>query len=138
MKIPMKTAPSGGVRAVVRQVQPHKPTHVFKNFHGHPTKNRVVQQAKPNVGVYSWIPNQNVMHRTQPHERGSFFQNIGRSGTGSVGVPFWTPQTGSSNAEAMAGAGTTMMPGVGAGAAGSYAAGSNARFKYGFRGGIFI
>jgi hypothetical protein len=63
-----------------------KPHHVFRNFAGPKSENRVVQQAKPNVGPYAWIPNQNVSRRRIPNEIGTFFTNVGRTGMGSVGV----------------------------------------------------
>lgn len=78
----------GGQARPVTRVRPAT-INVFRNHTSFtPTKNTVVKQSKPNVGVYSWIPQvASLSHRTGPHERGSFFVNSARSGTGSVGAP---------------------------------------------------
>ena len=61
---------------------------VFRNFRTtRPVENTVIRQLKPNVGSYAWHPNTPLSHRTQPHERGSFFVNSGNSGMGMVGRP---------------------------------------------------
>lgn len=62
--------------------------NVFRNFATRrPTPNRVLRQQKPNVGSYFWQPQRATHYLDQPWERGSFFANVGRSGTGMVGTP---------------------------------------------------
>jgi len=61
---------------------------VFRNNRSFdkPTKNTVVKQAKPNVLNYRWRPNAPVFKRTQPNERGTFFNSTtGVHSSGEIG-----------------------------------------------------
>lgn len=63
---------------------------VFRNHVGPETEHNVIRQAKPAVGTYAWQPQvHNLRHRQEPHARGTWFADLGRSGLGTVG-----PRTG--------------------------------------------